>query len=88
MEFEYKRKNVYKEADEKKMKAIFDYAEGYKKFLFKSKTERGATLSAKAEVEKAGFKAYTFGDKIKAGDKLYFINRDKNIFLIKVGTND
>lgn len=88
MEYEYKRKNCYKEADEKELKAIFDYAEGYKDFLYTSKTERGATATAKKLCEKRGYKPYMFGDKIKAGDKLYFINRDKNIFIIRVGTND
>lgn len=88
MDYEYKRKNVYKEADEKELKAIFDYAEGYKQFLFTSKTERGATATAKKLAESKGYKSYTFGDRVKAGDKLYFINREKNIFLIKVGVND
>lgn len=88
MEYEYKRKNCYKEADEKELKAIFDYAEGYKDFLYTSKTERGATATAKKLCEEKGYKPYMFGDKIKAGDKLYFINRDKNIFIIRVGTND
>jgi len=88
MDYEYKRKNVYKEADEGELKAIFDYAEGYKQFLFNSKTERGATSTAKKLAESRGYKPYTFGDKVKAGDKLFFINREKNIFLIKVGAND
>ena len=88
MDYEYKRKNCYKEADKKELKAIFDYAEGYKQFLFTSKTERGATATAKKLAEERDYKPYTFGDKIKAGDKLYFINRDKNIFIVRVGTND
>ena len=88
MDYEYKRKNCYKEASKKEIKAIFDYAEGYKKFLFASKTERGATATAKKLCEERGYKPYQFGDKIKAGDKLYFINRDKNIFIIRVGAND
>lgn len=88
MKHEYVKKNIFKEADEKELKAIFDYAEGYKSFLYASKTERGATRTAAALAEDKGFKRYNFGDKVKAGDKLYFINRDKNIFLIKVGTND
>ncbi|MDE5765960.1 MAG: aminopeptidase [Clostridia bacterium] len=88
MEYEYKRRNCYKEADEKELKAIFAYAEGYKDFLYTSKTERGATATAKKLCEAKGYKPYTFGDKIKAGDKLYFVNRDKNIFIIRVGTND
>ena len=32
-ELAYKRTNVYEVADEKLMKEIFDYAEGYKTFL-------------------------------------------------------
>ena len=77
MEFEYKRKNYYKEASEEELKKIFDYAEDYKQFLFNSKTERGAVKSAKTLAEAKGYKNYKFGDKVKAGDKLYFINRDR-----------
>lgn len=88
MDYEYKRKNYYKEADKEELKAIFDYAEGYKKFLFTSKTERGATATAEKLCKERGYKPYMFGDRIKAGDKLYFINRDKNIFIVRVGTND
>ena len=35
----YQRTNVYKVADEKLMKEIFDYAEGYKTFIDEGKTE-------------------------------------------------
>ena len=88
MDYEYTRKNYFKEADENERKAIFDYAEGYKQFLFTSKTERGACATAVELCRQRGYKPYMFGDSVKAGDKLYFVNRDKNIFIIKVGTND
>lgn len=88
MQYEYVRKNIYKEADEAEKAAIAEYAEGYKSFLFSSKTERGATKTAAALCEERGYKPYSFGDRVKAGDKLYFVNRDKNIFIIKVGKND
>lgn len=88
MEFEYKRKNVYQEADEKTMKAIFDYAEEYKKFLDLSKTERDASALAAKIAESKGFTPFSFGEKLKVGDKRYFLNRNKNIFLIKIGKND
>jgi aspartyl aminopeptidase len=88
MQYEYERKNIFKEADEKELKAIFEYAEGYKQFLDKSKTERGASATAREMCLARGYKPYSFGDKVKAGDKLFFINRDKNIFIIKVGEND
>lgn len=88
MDYEYTRKNYFKEADENERKAIFDYAEGYKQFLFTSKTERGACATAVELCRQRGYKPYMFGDSVKAGVKLYFVNRDKNIFIIKVGTND
>ena len=88
MQYEYKRTNIYKQADENMLKDIFDYAEGYKKFLFESKTERGACAAAVKLCEERGFRPYMFGDKVKAGDKLYFVNRGKNIFIVKIGTND
>ena len=36
----YKKKNYFEEADEQTIKAMFDYAEGYKAFLDAGKTER------------------------------------------------
>ena len=88
MELKYTRKNVYKEADGKELEAIYSYAEGYKKFLDNSKTERDACVAAEKLAKEKGYTPFSFSEKLKAGDKRYFINRYKNIFLIKVGTED
>ena len=88
MDLKYKRKNVYKEADGNELKQIYDFAEGYKKFLDTSKTERDASETAKKLAEEKGFKPFSFSEKLKAGDKRYFLNRGKNIFLISVGKED
>lgn len=85
---EYKRTNVYETADEKTMKAIFDYAEGYKKFLGECKTEREACAYIVEEAEKKGYKPFDFSEKVKKGDKLYYNNRGKAVFIIKIGTGD
>ena len=85
---EYKRTNVYEMADEKTMKAIFDYAEGYKKFLGECKTEREACAYIVEEAEKKGYKQFDFSEKVKKGDKLYYNNRGKAVFIIKIGTGD
>ena len=84
----YKRTNVYETADEKTMKEIFAYAEKYKHFIDKAKTEREACAYVVAEAEKNGYKPFEFGVKLKAGDKVYYNNRGKNAYLIRVGTND
>ena len=88
MELKYTRKNVYKEADGKELEKIYEFAEGYKAFLDKSKTERGASAEACRLAEENGFKPFSFNEKLKAGDKRYFLNRGKHIFLIRVGTED
>ena len=88
MDLKYTRKNVYKEADGAQLEAIYDFAEGYKRFLDSSKTERDAAITAQRLAEENGFKPFSFSEKLKAGDKRYFINRHKNVFLIRVGKED
>ena len=88
MDLKYTRKNVYKEADGKQLEAIYDYAEGYKKFLDESKTERDAAHAAEKLAIEKGYTLFSFSEKLKPGDKRYFINRHKNVFLIKVGTDN
>ena len=75
MDLKYTRKNVYKDADGKELEKIYDFAEGYKKFLDSSKTERDAAVTAKKLAEEKGFKPFSFSEKLKAGDKRYFINQ-------------
>ena len=84
----YKRTNVYEVADKALLEDIFAYAEGYKAFIDEGKTEREACAFAKAAAIKNGYKPFTFGQTLKAGDKVYYDNRGKNIYLIKVGSED
>ncbi len=87
-ELAYKRTNVYEKADKKLLKSIFDYAEGYKVFLDEGKTEREACAWAKKQAIKHGYKPFEFGQKLQKGDKVYYDNRGKNLYLIKVGSED
>ncbi len=80
------KKCIYKEADDERMKAIFSYAEGYKQFLDASKTEREATENALRMAKEAGFTPYGFGDALKPGDRRYFVNKGKGIYLFRIGT--
>ena len=87
-ELAYKRTNVYEKADEKLLKEIFDYAEGYKTFLDEGKTEREVCAYVVDAAKKAGYKPFEFGMKLKAGDKIYYNNRGKNVYLIRMGKAD
>ena len=84
--FTYEKKTVYEKAGKEVVDAAYAYAEPYKAFLDKCKTEREVVKEGIKIAEKAGYKPYTFGDPMKAGDKLYYVNRDKNLFLFKIGT--
>ncbi|MCD8040080.1 MAG: aminopeptidase [Clostridia bacterium] len=88
MDLKYERKNVYKISDKDQLEKIYAFSEDYKKFLDSSKTERDASHTAKKLAEENGFTPFSFSEKLKKGDKRYFINRDKNIFLIRVGEKD
>ena len=69
--------------DEAAMKA---YCEDYKKFLDAGKTERECVAEAIRLAEAHGFKAYTRGMAVNAGDKLYRANRGKALMLAVIGT--
>ncbi len=79
------RTSIYETADETKLQTIFAYAEDYKKFLDEAKTEREATACAIRMAEAAGYTPYRFGDALKVGDKRYFENKGKGIYLFRIG---
>ena len=78
------RKNAWKKyaADSKE---VFDFAEGYKSFLSEAKTERLAVKQSLELLKKAGYKNAEELKSIKAGDKVYFINKNKNVAAFIIG---
>ena len=86
--FTYEKKTVYEKAGNEIVKEAYEYAKGYARFLDVAKTEREAVCESIAIAEKAGFRPYTFGMPMKAGDKFYYNNRNKNIYLFSIGTED
>ncbi|HBF86088.1 MAG TPA: aminopeptidase, partial [Clostridiales bacterium] len=87
-ELTYKKRNFFEASDEKKIGKAYEYGEDYKKFLDASKTEREAVATSVKYAEKNGFKPYVFGEKLKAGDKKYYNNRDKSLVLFVVGSEN
>lgn len=82
----YNKVNYYEKASEKERKQIFDFAEDYKTFISECKTERECCQEAIRKAKENGFKEFHFGDKLKKGDKRFFINRDKGVILFKIGS--
>ncbi len=87
-EYVYEKKTVYEKAGEAIVAEAYEYAKDYVKFLDASKTEREAVTEGVKIAEAAGYRPYTFGQEMKAGDKFYYNNRGKNIFLFRIGSED
>ncbi len=79
-------KNIWKDIPEGKKEKIFDFAEGYKNFLTASKTERLAVKETIKLAEQYGFKNVKDVTELKSGDKVYEINKNKNVALYVIGS--
>ena len=80
------KKNGYARITAEQKEEMNAYCKRYAAFMDASKTEREATAWAIAEAEKYGFKPFTPGMEVSAGDKIYYNNRDKAIALAVIGT--
>ena len=78
-----KRENGWKTATEKEK--IFEYSNGYIKFMNESKTEREIIKTSKKIADNKGFKSIEEYKELKPGDKVYYINRDKSMYLAIIG---
>lgn len=66
---------------------IFEFCNQYVDFLNKSKTEREIVKTVKKLAEENGFKNICDYSNLKSGDKVYYINRDKSMYLAIIGEN-
>lgn len=82
-------KSAWKKYSDKELKAVYEYGEGYKNFLSENKTERECCAYFAKEAEKEGYvnlKTLLDGKKkLKAGDKIYAVNMNKEILLFNIG---
>ena len=76
---------VWDRYDNKLMEECEGFSKGYIDFLSGAKTEREVVRDSVAACEARGFKNIREVKDIKAGDKLYAVNMDKNIFLFVIG---
>ena len=84
----YQKKSFYERRESADFDKAIDYAKGYAAYLDASKTEREAVRESIRLAEKKGFRSYRFGDKMEPGDKFYYNNRDKNLYLFTIGTEN
>ena len=78
-------KNGYDRVDASELQAVEEYCRVYKDFLNHGKTERLCAKEAVKLAEAKGFVPYHRGMELKAGDKVYTVNRSKGVMLAVIG---
>ena len=77
------RKNAWLKYQNKQ--EVMDFAEGYKAFISLCKSERLATKEAERLLKENGFKNIKDVKSLKAGDKVYALNKGKNVAAFIIG---
>ena len=79
------KKSGWEEISEEEKSAIFTFSDEYMKFLNSAKTEREIIRATETLARQNGFKRLEEYSELYPGDKVYYINREKNIYLAVIG---
>lgn len=85
MELKYEKKDIYSNLKAAEVKKADEFAKGFIKFLNAGKTEYLCVEEALKILNKNGFKDISSKDKLKAGDKVYFVNKEKSVYIAVIG---
>jgi len=80
--------NAWKKYDEKELKDLFKFNDEYIEFISNNKTEREVTKATIEILKKNGYKNLDDVTSLKAGDKIYAVNRGKNVAAFIIGKED
>ncbi len=84
----YEHKNAYLQMNSTEKDEMNSLCDDYRSFLDKGKTERECVTEAVKLAKANGFIDIDTVNSLKPGDKIYKINRNKNIFMAVIGTDD
>ena len=87
-ELSLKRKNVYSEISESEKNEMLKLCDGYIDFLSDCKTERECVHEIVRVAKENGFVNLDDVSKLQPGDKIYSVNRGKNVFMAVIGSED
>ena len=82
-----KTKTGWEGISSQRKEEIFSFCDEYMVFLNNSKTEREIVKTTKNIIEKNGFKNIREYSKLNPGDKVYYNNRDKSLYLAIIGSD-
>ena len=81
----YKKENGWEKLDTQKREDIFEFSNKYMNFLNKAKTEREFIAQAVKVAKENGFKDLSEYSELHTGDKVYFVNREKSMYIAVIG---
>jgi aspartyl aminopeptidase len=84
----YVAKNAWLEMEDVEKKEVFEFNSDYGTFLEQNKTEREFTKSSVELLEEQGFKNISEYDSLKEGDKVFAVNRDRQLIAAVMGKKD
>ena len=79
-------KNAWEKYKEKEMEQLMQFNEEYKDYISYGKTERACVVKSVELAEKNGFKPLEAYKELKPNDKVYVVNKNKNIALFVIGS--
>ena len=80
-----KKVNGWFKISEELKQEIFEYNKRYMEFLNNSKTEREIVKSAVEMAKANGFKDVNEVENLNVGDKVYYVNKEKSMYLAIIG---
>ena len=80
-------KNAWKKYQGEKLQELMEFNESYKDFISAGKTERACVAESVKIALDNGFKVLSDYKSLKAGDKVYVTNKDKNVAVFVIGKN-
>ncbi len=85
MSIKLERKNIWETVTPEMKNEIFSFSEGYIVFLNKGKTERECVNYAIDLLKEKGFVSLNEKEKLVPGDRVYTVNRGKNLLAAVIG---
>lgn len=84
----YENQSAFAQLDEKERGLLFSFCEDYRKFISAAKTEREFCDDSCRVLESNGFVPLEDKSRLKAGDRVYTVNRGKGVIAAVIGEDD
>ena len=88
MSLKYDKKDIYSSMSQEELDNTNGYAKSYMSFLDKARTEYLAVEEAVEILENNGFVSLDEKVALEIGDRVYFINKDKSLYVAVIGSEE